>query len=70
MSQEKQRIHDIRRRLEQIKLERARQDREFAQLEQAVAPADVQLAETVLREAREAREAAAAIPANYQGLRA
>ncbi|MCB9601394.1 MAG: hypothetical protein H6721_32175 [Sandaracinus sp.] len=32
MSQEKQRIHDIRRRLEQIKLERARQDREFADL--------------------------------------
>jgi hypothetical protein len=67
MNQEKQRIADIRRRLEQMKLERDRQNREFEPLERAVAPADLKVAEEVLRDAR--RERAPSLMFN-PGLRA
>lgn len=55
MNHEKQRLADIRRRVELIKLERERQNREFEELERAVAPADVKLAEEILGEARRKR---------------
>lgn len=69
MNHEKQRLADIRRRLELIKLERERQNREFEELERAVAPADVKLAEEILEEARRERERAPSLPFN-PGLRA
>jgi len=55
MNHEKQRLADIRRRLELIQLERERQNRELEELEHAVAPADVKLAEEILGEARRKR---------------
>lgn len=67
MNHEKQRLADIRRRLDLKKLERERQDREFEEIERAVAPSDVKLAEEILREAR--RKSAPMLSIN-PGLRA
>lgn len=49
MTQQKRRFADIRRRLELLRLERERQNRELEELERSVAPADVQLAKELLR---------------------
>lgn len=49
MNQQKRRFSDIRRRLELLRLERERQNRELEELEREVAPADLKLAKELLR---------------------